>query len=66
MIEIEHVSKWYGSFQVLADCTTQVRKGEVVVVCAQIVEDGAKEAFFGQPEQRSDRARQSLSKILAL
>jgi glutamate/aspartate transport system ATP-binding protein len=27
------VSKWYGSFQVLTDCTTQVAKGEVVVVC---------------------------------
>lgn len=27
------VSKHYGSFQVLADCTTQVHKGEVIVVC---------------------------------
>src|SRR6185369_17695733 len=33
MIEIKNVSKWYGSFQVLTDCTTQVNKGEVVVVC---------------------------------
>jgi ABC-type polar amino acid transport system ATPase subunit len=33
MIEIKDVSKWYGSFQVLTDCTTQVDKGEVVVVC---------------------------------
>ena len=33
MIEIKDVSKWYGSFQVLTDCTTQVAKGEVVVVC---------------------------------
>jgi glutamate/aspartate transport system ATP-binding protein len=33
MIEISHVDKWYGSFQVLADCTTSVAKGEVVVVC---------------------------------
>ncbi|MBX5020762.1 amino acid ABC transporter ATP-binding protein [Rhizobium lentis] len=33
MISINSVSKWYGSFQVLADCTTQVAKGEVVVVC---------------------------------
>jgi glutamate/aspartate transport system ATP-binding protein len=33
MIEIKNVSKWYGSFQVLTDCTTQVSKGEVVVVC---------------------------------
>lgn len=33
MIEIDNVSKWYGSFQVLVDCTTSIRKGEVVVVC---------------------------------
>ncbi|NJM32694.1 MAG: amino acid ABC transporter ATP-binding protein [Limnobacter sp.] len=33
MIEIKKVSKWYGSFQVLTDCTTSVKKGEVVVVC---------------------------------
>jgi glutamate/aspartate transport system ATP-binding protein len=33
MIEFKNVSKWYGSFQVLTDCTTSVSKGEVVVVC---------------------------------
>jgi glutamate/aspartate transport system ATP-binding protein len=33
MIEIKNVSKWYGSFQVLTDCTTTIKKGEVVVVC---------------------------------
>ena len=33
MIEMKNVSKWYGSFQVLTNCTTQVDKGEVVVVC---------------------------------
>jgi len=33
MIEIKNISKWYGSFQVLANCTTHVAKGEVVVVC---------------------------------
>ena len=33
MIDIKNVSKWYGSFQVLTDCTTTIRKGEVVVVC---------------------------------
>jgi len=33
VIEIRNVSKWYGSFQVLADCSTSIRKGEVVVVC---------------------------------
>jgi len=33
MIDIKNVSKWYGSFQVLTDCTTSVSKGEVVVVC---------------------------------
>ncbi len=33
MIAIEHVSKWFGEFQVLKDCSTSVAKGEVVVVC---------------------------------
>ena len=33
MIEIRQVSKWYGDFQVLDDCSTTVRRGEVVVVC---------------------------------
>ena len=32
-IDIRNVSKWYGAFQVLTDCSTQVQKGEVVVVC---------------------------------
>jgi len=33
MIDIKDVSKWYGTFQVLTDCTTAIKKGEVVVVC---------------------------------
>jgi glutamate/aspartate transport system ATP-binding protein len=33
MIEFKNISKWYGSFQVLTDCSTQLQKGEVVVVC---------------------------------
>ena len=33
MIELQNVSKWYGSFQVLTDCTTSIKKGEVVVIC---------------------------------
>jgi glutamate/aspartate transport system ATP-binding protein len=33
MIEIRQVSKWYGAFQVLDDCSTTVGRGEVVVVC---------------------------------
>lgn len=33
MIEFKNVSKWYGKFQVLTDCTTEINKGEVVVVC---------------------------------
>jgi len=33
MIEIRQVSKWYGDFQVLDECSTTVRSGEVVVVC---------------------------------
>ena len=33
MIDIGNVSKWYGAFRVLTECTTKVEKGEVVVVC---------------------------------
>jgi glutamate/aspartate transport system ATP-binding protein len=33
MISLKNVSKWYGGFQVLTDCSTEVTKGEVVVVC---------------------------------
>jgi glutamate/aspartate transport system ATP-binding protein len=33
MIEIDSVSKWYGSFQVLSECSTRVARGDVVVVC---------------------------------
>jgi glutamate/aspartate transport system ATP-binding protein len=33
MINISGVSKWYGDFQVLTDCSTDVAKGDVVVVC---------------------------------
>ena len=33
MIEMKHLSKWYGSFRVLDDCSLSVKKGEVVVVC---------------------------------
>ena len=33
MISLQNVSKWYGKFQVLKNCTTRVGKGEVVVVC---------------------------------
>ena len=33
MIEIKNISKWYGNFQVLKNCTVDVEKGEVVVVC---------------------------------
>ncbi|EZP41245.1 glutamine transport ATP-binding protein GlnQ [Janthinobacterium sp. HH104] len=33
MIELNNVSKWYGQFQVLTDCTTNVAKGDVMVIC---------------------------------
>jgi glutamate/aspartate transport system ATP-binding protein len=33
MITISKVSKWYQDFRVLKDCSTEVAKGEVVVVC---------------------------------
>jgi glutamate/aspartate transport system ATP-binding protein len=33
MISIKNISKHYGSFQVLTDCSTEVEKGEVIVIC---------------------------------
>nr|WP_153591167.1 amino acid ABC transporter ATP-binding protein [Rhodocyclus gracilis] len=33
VISIRQVSKSYGSFQVLSDCSTEIKKGEVIVVC---------------------------------
>ena len=33
MIELTHVSKWYGPVQVLDDCSMSIAKGEVVVIC---------------------------------
>ena len=33
MIQLKNVSKWYGSVQVLNNCSTSISKGEVVVVC---------------------------------
>jgi glutamate/aspartate transport system ATP-binding protein len=33
MIEISHVSKSYGAFQVLKDCCASIARGEVVVIC---------------------------------
>ena len=33
MITISNISKWYGTMQVLKNCSTEVAKGEVVVVC---------------------------------
>jgi general L-amino acid transport system ATP-binding protein len=32
-IELRHVNKWFGNFQVLTDVNLTVRKGEKVVVC---------------------------------
>ena len=33
MIEINNVSKSYGSFQVLKNCSASIADGEVVVIC---------------------------------
>lgn len=33
MITIKQVSKWYSQFQVLNACSTNIAKGEVVVIC---------------------------------
>jgi glutamate/aspartate transport system ATP-binding protein len=33
MIELDNVSKWYGTFPVLSECSARVGKGDVVVIC---------------------------------
>ncbi|ALE03664.1 amino acid ABC transporter ATP-binding protein [Bartonella ancashensis] len=33
MIQIKNVSNWYGEINILKNCTTNISKGEVVVVC---------------------------------
>lgn len=33
MIQLKNVSKWYGQTQVLTDCSVEINKGDVVVVC---------------------------------
>ena len=33
MIEVKNVTKYYGTFRVLDDCSVSVAKGEVVVIC---------------------------------
>ena len=33
MIELKKVSKWYGNFKVLTECSTHVGKGDVMVIC---------------------------------
>jgi glutamate/aspartate transport system ATP-binding protein len=33
VIELQNVSKWYGPFRVLENCSTSIAKGEVVVIC---------------------------------
>jgi glutamate/aspartate transport system ATP-binding protein len=33
VIELANVSKWYGPFQVLNNCSMRIAKGEVVVIC---------------------------------
>ncbi|MGV7210969.1 amino acid ABC transporter ATP-binding protein [Oxalobacteraceae bacterium A2-2] len=33
MIRISNLGKWYGQFQVLADCSTRVAQGDVMVIC---------------------------------
>ena len=62
MIQIQNVSKWYGNFQVLTDCTTSIKKGEVVVVCGpsgsgQIHADPVCEWSGADPEGRHHRKR---------
>ena len=62
MIEIKDVSKWYGQFQVLTDCTTTVEKGEVIVVCGpsgsgQVDADQVRQRAGAVSERRHPRRR---------
>ena len=45
MIQIKNVSKWYGPVQVLQDCSVNINKGDVVVVCAGL--DAALASVMG-------------------
>ncbi|MES2300286.1 MAG: amino acid ABC transporter ATP-binding protein [Pseudomonadota bacterium] len=33
MIKLDNVSKWFGTFPVLSECSTHVGKGDVLVIC---------------------------------
>jgi glutamate/aspartate transport system ATP-binding protein len=33
VIQVENVSKWYGDFKVLDNCSIRVARGEVIVIC---------------------------------
>ena len=33
MIELKNVRKWYGTFQVLKDCSVTIQKSDVMVIC---------------------------------
>ena len=33
MIELKNVRKWYGTFQVLKDCSVTIKKSDVMVIC---------------------------------
>jgi glutamate/aspartate transport system permease protein len=59
MISIKNVSKWYGQFQVLTDCTTEVSKGEVVVVCGPSGSGKSTLIKTSTAWSRSSRARSS-------
>ncbi len=54
MITISNVSKWYGTMQVLKNCSTEVAKGEVVVVCGP---SGSGKVDADQMRQRAGAVR---------
>ncbi len=37
MITLKNVSKWYGHFQVLTDCSTEVKKAKLWWFAARLV-----------------------------
>jgi glutamate/aspartate transport system ATP-binding protein len=58
MIDINNVSKWYGSFQVLTDCSTRVEKGGEVIVVLRALGSGKstliKTVKMLEPFQKGD------------
>ncbi len=63
MIQISKVSKHYGSFQVLKECTTSVSKGEVIVDVEALVAEFTDRWENSDPSGAYDALRAALRKV---